>query len=214
MKRHFFTGLALLLPFVVTTWIVIFFVNLLTSPFQGLLESAIQYYDFTDQQILFFTVGQVIHLTSKLIILCAIFGIVLLFGMLGRSIFLHYFVKMGNFIIHRIPVVNKIYKALQDVVSTLFESEYKNFSDVVLVPFPHSNALSMGLITNGRNKDDANELVAVFLPATPNPTIGFMLHYKKDQLIYLKMKVEEAVKIIVSCGVMFDQETKDANEPT
>lgn len=206
MKKHFITGLALLLPAVVTILVFLFIINFLTKPFVGIVEYGLDYYDLLDKPALFFTRQQVITFFSKFFILIALFFFVVLIGFLGRLVVFHYLLRFGNFIIHKIPFINKIYKAAQDVIGTIFQDKTTNFSQVVLIPFPTSESLSVGFVTNdpesSQPSQDRYGNVSVFVPATPNPTIGFMLLFKKSQLIFIDMSVEDALKFVISCGVM------------
>lgn len=204
MKKCFFAGLGILLPIVLTILIVSFLVNLLTKPFIGMAHSILNYYG-----LLGMNTDQLVLITSKLLVLAALFILTILIGLLARIVFVHYFIRTGDYIIHKIPVVNKIYRAIKEVVSTLFDSTEQNFSQVVLVHFPHSKGLALGMVVKERlpeGSDKAYEdLVSVFVPATPNPTMGFILLYKKEEIFFIDMKVEDALKCIVSCGVMFSE---------
>ncbi|MEC7839455.1 MAG: DUF502 domain-containing protein [Chlamydiota bacterium] len=206
MKKYFITGLAILLPAVLTIVIFSFIINLLTKPFVGVLENTLEHYGLLDTPILFFSARQVVAFFSRVIILAILFIITVFIGLLTRIVIFHYLIRIGNYIIHRIPFINKIYKATQDVIGTIFKAKTATFSQVVLVPFPSKSTLCLGLITNDPQTDqpieDSYGNVSVFVPATPNPTMGFMLLYKRHQMIDLEMSVEEALKFIVSCGVM------------
>lgn len=206
MKKYFLTGLAILLPAALTIILFLFLINLLTKPFLGILENVFNYYNLMDKPFYYFTYGQILTFFSKLIILILLFIVTVLIGLLTKIVVFHYLIKLGNYIIHRIPLVNKIYKSTQDVIKTVFEEKSSQFSQVVLIPFPSENTLCLGLITNegGQNllNDQPYGEVSVFIPATPNPTMGFVLLYKKEQIIPLNMTVEEALKFIVSVGVM------------
>ena len=212
MKKYFLTGLAILLPGVLTFMILLFIVNLLTKPFIGAVEHLFEYYGVLDNTI-FLKSDKVIRIISRLLILLSLFGVTLFIGMLGRIVLFHYIIRLGNYILHRIPFVNKIYKAIQEVMKTIFENNSPTFSQVVLVPFPSSKCYSVGFITNASEalhpKDDSLGNISVFVPATPNPTVGFMLLYKMEQMIYLDTKVEDALKFIVSCAVI-DTELKES----
>lgn len=106
---------------------------------------------------------------------------------------------MGDKLIKKIPVINKIYKAIQDVINTIFSSKSSSFKQVVLVPYPNESSLSVGFITSTENlsqniDSELNQKVAVFVAGAPNPTVGFILLYPKDEIIYINMKVEEAFR--------------------
>ena len=105
--------------------------------------------------------------------------IVFFVGVFARLLFLHYILQFGEYIIHKIPLVNKVYKAAKEVVETLFGHKEQRFTSVVLVPFPHSGLRGIGLVTSGGvssvSDPEYRGLVSVFVPGTPNPAMGFML---------------------------------------
>ncbi|MBA3721759.1 MAG: DUF502 domain-containing protein [Parachlamydiaceae bacterium] len=210
MKKYFTTGVAIILPIFLTSFIVVFFINLLTRPFLGIVESFIANFDFFKEGTTIFHNPEFLLSLSKIFILIGLVGFIFLIGFLGQLFLVKYLFKFGNAIFQKIPYINKIYLALQEVVHSLFSSESKSFSQVVLVPFPNSNALSVGLITreyiklNSTHKS-TSEMIPVFVPGTPNPSVGFMLMFREEQLIFVNMKVEDAMKFIVSCGVVLSE---------
>lgn len=209
MRKYFLTGLGILLPIVLTVLIVGFLINLLTKPFLPLAHSILGHYGLLGKSFLFMKTDQIVLITSKLIVIALLILVTILIGLLARIVVVHYLIRLGDFIIHRIPVVNKIYKAMKDIVSTLFDSTETNFSQVVLVPFPHSNGLALGMIVKDKLPEGSDreyaDLLSVFVPATPNPTMGFVLLYKREEVQFIDMSVESALKCIVSCGVMFSE---------
>jgi uncharacterized membrane protein len=207
IKRYFLTGLALLLPIVVTIWIIIFFINILTRPFQQFAAEILRYYGLLDRSFLFLSSEQFLQLISKGLVILAIVAVTILVGFLTRVFIANYCIRLGDKIMHRIPIINKIYKAVQDVVQTLLEKKRQSFTQVVLVPFPHKGSYSIGMVTRECLDEDSDEehagLISVFVPATPNPTMGFMLFFKREQLLFVDMKVEDALRTIISCGVIY-----------
>ncbi|NGX35375.1 MAG: hypothetical protein K1000chlam1_00198, partial [Candidatus Anoxychlamydiales bacterium] len=115
-------------------------------------------------------------------------------------------IKISDKVLHKIPLVNKVYKTTQEIVKTLFITDKDSFKQVVMAPFPYKGLYSLGLVSRPSPETCSNavneELISVFVPTTPNPTTGFLLLFKKDDLIYLDMKTEDAIKYIVSCGVI------------
>lgn len=206
MKKNFLTGLAILLPIAITFWIISLLVGLLTNPFLGFTSSLLSYYNLLGEPFLFLTGPDVLILASRLLILFFLFAMMLFAGFLARVFFLNALFKAGDFLIHKIPLVNKIYKATQEIVHTVFSTEKTSFSKVVLVPFPHAKSYCLGMITSNSLSKDSNaeylQKVSVFVPGTPNPTMGFILLFKREQIIELDVSVEDALKFIVSCGVI------------
>jgi uncharacterized membrane protein len=195
MKRHFMAGLGLLLPAVLTIVITIFFVNLLTQPFHGIFLYFLNKYhlgDWASPEIIFFL--------SKFFVLISLVIVIFLLGLLGSAYFFYYFFKLLNALMGHIPLINRIYKPIQDAISTLFSPGSSSFSKVVLVPYPTKDSWAIGLISQADLNGDAP--ISVFVPGTPNP-MGYMVQYKKEQMIFIDMSVDEAFRFIVSCGVMY-----------
>lgn len=200
------SGMAILMPLVLTMMIMSFLINFLTQPFlkstQRWLEQSFFFQDFS------FLFHQVLlsSLFSKALILLALTSLILLVGLLGKLFLVNLLFRLGDNLLYRLPFINKIYTACQDVVQSLFSSSSKKFSQVVLVPFPHPESLSLGLVTNesirlDNCQQETDPLISVFIPGTPNPSVGFILMLKREQLLFVNMKVEEAMKFIISCGV-------------
>lgn len=205
MKKVFTAGLAILLPIVLTMMIVGFLVNILTSPFLEPTRALINHFDFIRHSFFLFDEKSLITIISKILILLSLICLISIVGLFGKLFLIDYFFRMGNHLVQRLPFVNKIYQACQDVVHSLFSSS-KSFSQVVLVPFPNANNLSVGFVTGDSIKIEqsqcARDFVSVFVPGTPNPSVGFLIMFKKEQLTFVNMKVDEAMKFIISCGVV------------
>ncbi|MGA8165172.1 MAG: DUF502 domain-containing protein [Waddliaceae bacterium] len=218
MKKSFVTGLVILLPLALTLAIVMFFINLFTGPFVGVVRGFLQRYDLFQKGFLFLSANQVQQYFSQLLILVFLFFITVLLGVLTRWVVVHYFIRLGDYVFHRIPFVRSIYKTSQDVIQTIFTSTTKSFKQVVLAPFPNPQTYSMGLLT-GEHVSQIENLkgekhVAVFVPTTPNPTSGFLMIFRSKDLIYLDMSVEDAFKYVISCGVILTpfQKVKESEE--
>jgi len=200
MKKNFLTGLAILLPFVVTLWLMLFLLKLTTKPFTGAIEYILVQFDLVLPSLLT-QYHLVIRLVSQVIVALLLTVFILFTGFAAQAMVVKYFIRIGNKILHKIPLINKIYKAVQDVMQTLFNEE-KTFSQVALVPFPCSDTLCIGLITKPIDHLEDDAPISVFVPATPNPTIGFLLLFPKKQLVFIDLTVEDALKFVVSCGVV------------
>ena len=124
--------------------------------------------------------------------------------MLARWFLFHYILKLWEYAFHSIPfVVRSTRHARMSSKRSLHQTN--SFKQVVLVPFPSSENLAIGLLTrdNLPAVGKLNEpLTAVFVPTTPNPTSGFLMLFRETDLIYLDMKVEDALKYVISCGVI------------
>lgn len=206
MNKYFTTGLAILLPILLTVMIVAFAINFLTHPFFETAEKLIERTGIFQSALFLDKSTLLITLTIKALILLLLFGFILLIGFLGKLLILDRLFRLGDSFFDRIPYVNKIYKASQEVVRCLFSSTSASFTQVVYIPFPHKGKLSLAFVTceavNLEQADQTQQVfVSVFVPGTPNPTAGCLLLIKKEQLHFADMKVDEAMRFVVSCGI-------------
>ena len=210
MKKYFITGLVILLPLTVTVAILVFLVNFLTKPFMGFVTKLLSHTKIGDLSFYVLSSEQVIKYGSQIIILIGLLFVTLLIGYITRWFFIKALISLSDKILHKIPIVNKVYKTTQDIIKTLFVTDKNSFKQVVLAPFPSKDTYSLGLVSRQSPKacrDAKNsDMISVFIPTTPNPTTGFLLMYKKEDLHFLKMKTEDAVKYVVSCGVVVPPE--------
>jgi uncharacterized membrane protein len=134
-------------------------------------------------------------------------------GFITRWFFINYLISVGDYFLHRIPLINSIYKTSQDVIKTIFASHTQSFKQVVLVPFPEEGVYCLGLVTRDAppicNDLKKRELISVFVPTTPNPTSGYLLMFSKKDITFLDMRVEDAIKFIISCGVIHPEGEED-----
>jgi len=206
MKRSFITGLIILLPLLLTMFIASFIINLLTKPFIGIVQSSLTYYEITIPGFWIFSGQEFLRTFCQAIILISFSIFMIIIGFAMQSYLFYRFIEFWDQLLLKIPLINKIYTACRDVIRTLFGPVKHNFGTVVLVPFPHPGLLSIGLITNedlDENDDEKDQdLISVFLPTTPNPTMGFLLMYRREELMFTDMRINNAFKSVISCGVM------------
>jgi len=149
---------------------------------------------------------EVIRVLSQIFILITLFFLVWFIGFVARRFFFNQLLRLGDKILTKIPIVNTVYKTSKEIVNSLFGTKERSFHQVVLTPFPYQGSYCIGLIARKAPQtcSDAenSELISVFIPTTPNPTTGFLVMCNKSELIYLEMKPEEAIKYVVSCGVI------------
>ncbi|MBI5346427.1 MAG: DUF502 domain-containing protein [Chlamydiae bacterium] len=206
MKKYFVTGLVILLPLTLTIFAIKFFLNLLTKPFMGIVDKLIHYIPLDKWHIKILSHEQIVHYGSGLIILVSLFLLILILGFLAKVFFFNALISFSDSLIKKIPLVNKVYKTTQEIIKTLFVTDKNSFKYVAMVPFPHKGAYCLGLISRSTSltieKETGKELVSVFVPTTPNITTGFLVMFKKEDLIYVDIKTEDAIKYVVSCGVI------------
>jgi uncharacterized membrane protein len=212
LKASFFTGLAILLPVTVTIAVLGWIIHFLTKPFVGIVSSILKHLHIINRGFLFLTPDQTLIYGSQLLILIFLFFFTVALGMVARWFLFKSFLSFSDRILHRIPLVRTVYKTVQEIVKTLFASEKKSFQQVVMVAFPHPDAYVLGFVAQDAPEacsvQTQEDLVSVFIPTTPNPTTGYTILYKKKDLIFPEMKAEDAIKYIISCGLIYPPEAK------
>jgi uncharacterized membrane protein len=112
----------------------------------------------------------------------------------------------GDALVRRIPVVRSIYSSVKQVSDTLFSESGNAFRTAVLIEWPRPGAWTIAFVTGTPGGDVRNHLqgeyLGVYVPTTPNPTGGYFVMLKRTDCIELKMSVDEALKYIVSMGVV------------
>jgi uncharacterized membrane protein len=191
-KRYFLAGLLVWLPvlaaFTIVRWIIQVMdisLSLLPSKFQPALWLG------------FNVPGAGLVLSLLIIIFTGMFAT----NFLGKRL-----VSGWEYLLAHIPVVSSIYKSVKQVLQTLFSSSGNSFRQVLLVEYPRVGMWSLAFQTNS-NEIDANlngteKMLTVFIPTTPNPTSGFLLIVNEQQARRVEISVEDALKFIISLGVV------------
>ena len=192
MKKYLITGLLIWVPLVITVWVLSFLVGTLDQTLLLLPD------DWQPRALLGFNIpGLGVLLTL---------AVVLLTGMLGANIIGQRLVKIWEALLSRIPVVKSLYSSVKQVSDTLFSSSGLAFRKALLVQYPRQGSWTIAFLTGQPGGDVANHLtgeyVSVYVPTTPNPTSGFFLMMPKADVIELDMNVDEALKYIISMGVV------------
>ena len=112
----------------------------------------------------------------------------------------------GDTLVSRIPVVRSIYSSVKQVSDTLFSPGGNAFRKAVLVQWPRPDVWTIGFVTGVPGGDVSNYLVgdylSVYVPTTPNPTGGYFVMLRKSDCVELKMSVDDALKYVISMGVV------------
>ncbi len=134
------------------------------------------------------------------------FLLLIVTGMLAANLLGRRLVKFYESLMERIPVVRTVYSAVKNFAEIVLSDSTASFNKVLLIEYPRKNLYSLAFQTSedpGEIRDVTGEpIVAVFLPTTPNPTSGFMLFVPTRSVTELEMPVEEALKMIISLGVV------------
>ncbi len=192
IKRYFITGLLIWVPLVITGWVLSLIVNTLDQSLR-LLPSSVH------PQTL---VGFAIPGAGAVLTLAMIF----LTGLLAANFIGQKLVVWWEKFLARIPVVNSVYNSVKQVSDTLFSPNGNAFRKALLVQYPREGSWTVAFLTGAPGGDIVNHLsgehVSVYVPTTPNPTSGFFLMMPAKDVVELDMTVDEALKYIISMGVV------------
>ena len=138
--------------------------------------------------------------------LLVVFVVLTLIGALTAGYLGRFVTRIYEGLLARMPVVRSVYSALKQIMETVLAQQSNAFREAVLVEYPRRGMWAIAFIT-GRTLGEVQNLteqetVNVFLPTTPNPTSGFLLFVPRDDIVPLSMSVEEAIKMVISGGIV------------
>ena len=192
MKRYFITGLLVLVPLFITVWVLRALLSLMD---QSLLLLPMSWRPLAQTGYDIPGIGTLLTLL-----------IVFVTGMIATNFFGKRIILFWEELLSRVPVVKSIYYSVKQVSDTLFSDSGQAFRKVLLVQYPREGSWTIAFMTGHPGGDVVNYLkgdyVSVYVPTTPNPTSGFFLMMPKSDVIELDMGVDEALKYIISMGVV------------
>jgi len=192
MKKYFITGLLVLVPLTITMWVISSLIGMMD---QSLLLLPAQWRPKAQ-------LGLDIPGTGALLTLLIIF----VTGLIATNFFGRQLIFLWEALLARVPVVKSIYASVKQVSDTLFSDSGNAFRQAVLVQFPRQGCWTIAFITGKPGGDVVNHLpgdyVSVFVPTTPNPTGGYFLMMARAEVLDLDMSVDQALKYIISMGVV------------
>lgn len=203
LRRYFIAGLLVWLP-VWTTLLIIGFIVQILDQSLALLPKAYQ-----PEALLGFHVPGLGVVLSVLIVF---FTGLIVTNFLGRKL-----ITLGEAIVNRIPLVRAIYQAVKQVFTTVFTSGSDSFRRVLLVEYPRKGLWSIAFQTAAGNEKVQNktgeQMLTIFIPTTPNPTSGFLIMLPQKDAIELDMPIEEALKFVISLGVVHTKAESNVMQP-
>jgi uncharacterized membrane protein len=208
IKKWLFAGLLVLVPLIITLWVLDWVVTTLDSTLQVLPR------DWHPDVLLGMHVPG-LGVVFALVVLLSI-------GALASNIIGNRLVSWWHSLLHRIPVVRSIYSGVKQVSDTLFSEKGNAFRKALLVQWPHPGMWSIGFLTGSPDGGvlhhlqqtpgvgEQDEFVSVFVPTTPNPTGGYFVMVRRADCVELAMSVDQALTYIVSMGVIAPSGARNA----
>lgn len=193
LRTSFITGLLVWLPLLVTIFVIKFLVDLLSKSLLLLPPP------FQPDVILGFHVPGIGVIITLLMIFVT--------GVIAANFIGGKLLALGEAAMARIPIVRTIYMGVKQVTDTIFAPNGQSFRKVLLVEYPHTGSWTIAFQTGEPGKDiektlNGETMVSFFVPTTPNPTSGFLLMAPKSRVKEVDMSVDQALKFVISLGVV------------
>ncbi len=219
LRNNFIAGLIVIAPIGLTLWLiwtVVGWVDSFVWPFvpdayqpEELLNRVLGYSSPADPgwvEVNVRGIGVIIFLVFTMLV-----------GWVGKGLLGRSFLRWGEGLVGRMPVVRSIYNGVKQIAETVFAQTETSFDKACLFEYPRKGVWAIGFIsttTKGElvQKTGGEPMTSVFVPTTPNPTSGFLLFFPTKDLIELEMSVEDAAKLVISAGLVYPGE-KDADLP-
>lgn len=189
LRNSFFSGIAIVLPFAVTLWLVVTVIGLIDGTMLGWLPD-----DLETQLRQFPGAGLIIAL-----VLIVAFG-ALTANLLGRVL-----VAETEMFVNRVPLVRTIYGGAKQLFQQVANRDRTSFKEAVLVEFPGPGLWSIGFITSDDSEGlglDGSDLAAVYIPLAPIPTTGYLIYAQRASLKPYPLGAEDALKRVLSLGAI------------
>jgi len=186
LKKKFITGLFVLIPVIVTAYIIYAVVAFIENFIGPALRN------------IFFQVFQrEVYITGTAFLIFIV--ITYLTGLFVSNYFGKTVFARAERVVTKIPIVKSIYGSVKDMTEAFSSDKIKSFNEVVLVEFPFKERYAIGLVTR-RVEIKGVQHCSVFVPTTPNPTSGYIIFIPESDLLFLDMATDDALKYIISLG--------------
>jgi uncharacterized membrane protein len=200
LKKYLIAGLLVWLPLAITIWVL--------QAALGMLDGVFGYMLTAGQAVLPESARASIDMLRQIpgLGLVVVVAGLLLTGVFAANIFGQWALRQASHLVNHIPIVKSIYSSVKQVSDTLFSSSGNAFREAVLVQYPRQGSWTIAFVTGKPGGETAVHLsgdyVSVYVPTTPNPTSGFFLMVPRADVIVLQMSVDEALKYVISMGVV------------
>jgi len=200
VKKFLIAGLLVWLPLAITIWVLSWLLSTMDGVFAHLLSAAQAVLPQAASNWL-----ERLRNVPGLSVLVMVAGL-LLTGVFAANIVGQWGLRQWDRLLGKIPIVKSIYNSVKQVSDTLFSSNGNAFREAVLVQYPRAGSWTIAFVTGKPGGEVARHLngehVSVYVPTTPNPTSGFFLMMARSEVLPLNMTVDQALKYVISMGVV------------
>ena len=201
IRNYILTGLLVILPLIISVALLWWLFVKVTDMVLGILPHVLK----TSPSMII-----IVRLLIPIVLLVFLAFI----GMIARLVFIRKVFGLGEKILIKIPLFNKVYLALKQISKAFLSSENTVFRRVVMIEYPRKGLYSIGFVTSKAKSEvqekTRHEVLNVFIPTTPNPTSGVLVFADTRDVIELNMSVEEGLKLVISGGTVSPPYNKQA----
>lgn len=209
-KAYFYTGLIALLPIVLTVyifnWIVGIMMSLLGNSFVTIIIKNILlvFVEEGDMDYYFQLLVYFISLVTMIIGTCLV-------GFTLKIVFFAKIIKKAKELFIKIPLIKQIYTTISQIIEVAVSDREKSYQKVVMVEYPRKGIYSIGFLTSednfliGSAIGREEKVYNVFIPTSPNPTSGMFIVVPESEVKILDIKIDDAIKLIISGGVILPE---------
>ncbi|MDH5748724.1 MAG: DUF502 domain-containing protein [Rhodospirillales bacterium] len=203
LRAYFMAGILITAPLSITFYLSWIFINFVDRQVTPLIP-----HKYNPETYLPFAV-------PGLGLVVIVVGLMLI-GALTAGILGRFFLRTSERVLARMPVIRSIYGAVKQILETVLAQQSNAFREAVLIEYPRRGLWAVGFITGRTEGEIQNlteeEVINIFLPTTPNPTSGFLLFVPKKDIVRLSMSVEEAIKMVISGGIVTPPDRRPGEE--
>ena len=198
LRAYLFTGILVTAPVAITLYLAVKFVLWMDIFVNKLLPPQ---YKFDNMPYTIPGLGLVVGVLFLIVV-----------GMFAAGFLGRFFIKLGEWIVYKVPLVSSVYSVLKQVFETFFSSKTQAFSKVVMLEYPRKGIWILGFVSSDLQGEIKNkcsdDMLSVFIPTTPNPTSGFLIFVPKKDCIEMDMTVEQGLKFVISGGLVEPESKK------
>ncbi|MBT5294910.1 MAG: DUF502 domain-containing protein [Octadecabacter sp.] len=212
LRNNFIAGLVVIAPIGLTLWLIWTVVGWVDSFVWPFVPDAYQPEELVNRLM-----GRVpmdanwieVNVRGIGVVIFLIFT--MLVGWMGKGLIGRSFLRWGESLVARVPVMRSIYNAVKQIAETVFAQSDTSFDKACLIEYPRKGIWAIGFISTSTKgevltKANTGPMISVFVPTTPNPTSGFLLLFPTKDVIELDMTVEDAAKFVISAGLVYPGE--------
>lgn len=209
-QRYLFGGMLVWVPLLITIWVTWLAVAKIGGGVESTVRFVLDWLNRVGMRVPALRFLTVIEYRPGVGIMLTI-AIFLATGLVARYFVARKIINLGERLVDRLPLVNRIYRAVQQIRDVFVGRGGAVFHEVVLVQHPYPGVYAVGFITSEESgivqETLDSTLTPVFVPTTPNPTSGFILFYPSEDVVPLNISIEEGMKLIISAGA-YDPATR------